>query len=76
MCSDGISWTPNDLVSEHSWTDDLVFFFVQESRLNGFRSPMEFFDFNRLSRPADFNTAVSVSLAHIAFVPIGKGSRY
>ena len=24
---------------------------------------MEFFDFNRLSRPADFNTAVSVSLA-------------
>ncbi|KAF9653812.1 prenylated rab acceptor PRA1 [Thelephora ganbajun] len=31
----------------------------RETRLNGFRSPMEFFDFNRLSRPADFNTAVS-----------------
>ncbi|KAF9793367.1 prenylated rab acceptor PRA1 [Thelephora terrestris] len=27
--------------------------------LNGFRSPIEFFDFNRLSRPADFSTAVS-----------------
>lgn len=25
---------------------------------------MEFFDFNRLSRPADFNTAISVSFAH------------
>jgi len=31
----------------------------KETRLNGFRSPMEFFDFNRLSRPADFATAVS-----------------
>lgn len=36
---------------------------LQETRLSGFRSPMEFFDFHRLSRPADFNTAVSVSLA-------------
>jgi len=31
----------------------------RETRLNGFRHPMEFFDFNRLSRPADFNTAIS-----------------
>ena len=53
---------------------DVRFFCVQETRLNGFRSPMEFFDFNRLSRPADFSTAVSVSLAHLAFVPIGMGS--
>jgi len=31
----------------------------RETSLNGFRSPMEFFDFNRLSRPADVSTAVS-----------------
>ena len=47
-------------------TDDAAlwrFLSLQETRLSGFRSPMEFFDFNRLSRPADLSTAVSVSLA-------------
>jgi len=31
----------------------------RETRLGGFRSPVEFFDFNRLSKPADLSTAVS-----------------
>ena len=55
---------PNDALA-----DDLA----QETRMNGFRTPMEFFDFNRLSRPADFSTAVSVSLARVTFAPIRTG---
>jgi hypothetical protein len=34
--------------------------FIQETRLSTLRTPAEFFDVHRISRPADFNTAVSV----------------
>jgi hypothetical protein len=36
--------------------------FIQETRLSTLRTPAEFFDVHRISRPADFNTAVSVRL--------------
>jgi hypothetical protein len=36
--------------------------FIQETRLSTLRTPAEFFDIHRISRPADFNTAFSVSL--------------
>jgi len=32
---------------------------VKETRLSGLRSPTEFFDYHRISRPADFNVATS-----------------
>lgn len=34
--------------------------FIQETRLSTLRTPAEFFDIHRISRPADFNTAFSV----------------
>jgi hypothetical protein len=40
---------------------------MQETRLSALRPPSEFFDHNRLSRPSDFNQAVSVRLF---FVPL------
>ena len=33
---------------------------IQETRLSALRPPSEFFDHNRISRPTDFNQAVSV----------------
>ncbi|KAK2464243.1 hypothetical protein APHAL10511_003700 [Amanita phalloides] len=32
---------------------------IRETRLSGLRSPSEFFDYQRVSRPADFNQATS-----------------
>lgn len=37
-------------------------FSLKEARLSGLRPPSEFFDYQRISRPADFNQASSVSL--------------
>lgn len=34
---------------------------LQETRLSGLRPLSEFFDYHRISRPADFNQATSVS---------------
>ena len=36
-------------------------FATQERRLSALRPPMEFFDYHRFSRPADFNQATTVS---------------
>jgi hypothetical protein len=35
-------------------------FDAQEARLSALRPPQEFFDYNRVSRPADFSQATSV----------------
>ena len=46
------------------------FFFLihaQETRLSGLRPPTEFFDYHRISRPADLNQATSVSEFRIFF---------
>jgi hypothetical protein len=43
--------------------------FQQETRLAGIWSPVEFFDYQRISRPADLNQATSVSWKCHAFVP-------
>ncbi|KAF5351958.1 hypothetical protein D9756_007568 [Leucocoprinus leucothites] len=32
---------------------------IRETRLSGLRPPSEFFDYHRISKPADFNTAIS-----------------
>ncbi|KAG6898161.1 hypothetical protein C0992_004148 [Termitomyces sp. T32_za158] len=34
----------------------------RETKFSGIRSPAEFFDYHRISRPADFNQATSVSV--------------
>jgi hypothetical protein len=43
--------------------------FLQETRLAGIWYPVEFFDYQRISRPADLNQATSVSRKCHAFVP-------
>jgi PRA1 family protein 1 len=46
---------------EHNDKISLQYLVWQETRLAGIRSPVEFFDYQRISRPADLNQATSVS---------------
>jgi len=48
---------------------------TQETRLSALRPPSEFFDPNRISRPADINQAVSVRRFFRAVLP-QKSSSY
>ena len=52
-----------------------VCWLVQETRLSALRSPVEFFDHHRLSRPADMNQATSVRSSFLGYCPYSRSSR-
>lgn len=66
--------TPPAGGTSHADDDRALFWLVrfdgsQETRLSALRSPAEFLDYQRVSRPADISTATSVSYAWARSTP-------